>query len=211
MDHVTSHSTRIRGRHGAFGRGARGEPLPRPPPPLPPPFSWAGFYIGVTAGYDQAAHNFDDLDDLGIFEVGGTHDFQSSGFIGGGTLGYNWQVGTFVYGLETDFSGLTNSTSFTQRAPLAFISSSATSALGFWETFSNRINWLWTVRPRIGLAVDCTLVYFTAGFALAGVHNTLASTGFCDVSTCDDPAPFFNFSSESTRIGYTSAAAWSMP
>ena len=66
--------------------------LPRPaykapiyaPPPL---FSWTGLYAGINGGYIWAP------------------DFASDakGFAGGGQLGYNYQLGAFVLGLEGDF------------------------------------------------------------------------------------------------------------
>ena len=70
------------------------------PPSVP---IWTGLYLGVQGG---AAHHdayFNDRDfffssELGLFErnkVGGA---------AGGLLGYNWQQGSFVYGLEGDWS-----------------------------------------------------------------------------------------------------------
>jgi outer membrane immunogenic protein len=192
---------------GAFAA----EPLPPPylpPPLLPPPFSWDGFYIGVTAGYDAAWHHCDDLNNLDVLPetaVGCADQFRSYGFIGGGTLGYNWQKGSFVWGLETDFSGLTNRSSTSLSIPGACTPGTFQFELakcGYGWQFSNSINWLWTVRPRIGLAVDRTLVYFTAGFALGGVQNSLWSTGSCGPGGCNFDEPFFAVTTGKTAIGY---------
>jgi outer membrane immunogenic protein len=186
------------------------EPLPLPPPPpLPPPFSWDGFYIGLTAGYGQSTDNFNDLNSFNVLPesgVGGSQQFRTSGFIGGGTLGYNWQAGSFVYGLETDFSGLTNSNDTLLSIPGACIPGTfqfSLSKCGYGWQYSNRISWLWTVRPRIGLAVDRTLIYFTGGFALAGVQNGFWSTGSCGPIGCNGAEPFFAVSSSSARVGFT--------
>jgi hypothetical protein len=60
-----------------------------PPPPLPLPFYlWTG--VGVHAGGGWA--------DLGVGDTG-------SGFIGGGQVGYNYQINQWVFGLEADISG----------------------------------------------------------------------------------------------------------
>src|SRR5690606_34899088 len=55
-------------------------------PPLEMPFApvWQGLYGGVHLGYGEDSH--------------------TDGILGGGQLGYNWQAGRFVYGIEGDIS-----------------------------------------------------------------------------------------------------------
>src|SRR5216683_213363 len=60
-----------------------------------PIMTWTGFYAGVNAGYGWA--------NVGV--AGASNNL--SGFIGGGQLGYNWQIGAFVIGVEGDFQGST--------------------------------------------------------------------------------------------------------
>ena len=66
--------------------------LPRNPAPYyyPPPaiYNWTGFYAGLNLGY----------------QWGSVSNFSGnpSGIAGGGQIGYNWQVGQFVFGAETD-------------------------------------------------------------------------------------------------------------
>src|SRR5215470_6068120 len=71
---------------------ARVPAYPVPPPPLPLPFYlWTGLYVGVHAGGGWA--------DLGIGDT-------ASGFIGGGQVGYNYQVNpNWVVGVEVEVSG----------------------------------------------------------------------------------------------------------
>jgi len=195
------------GAMALMGGAFAAEPLP-PPPPLPPPFSWDGFYIGVTTGYALATQNFNDLNSFNALPqtgVGGSQQFKSSGFIGGGTLGYNWQAGSFVYGLETDFSGLTNRNDTSLSIPGACFQGNfqfSPAKCGYGWQYSNRVSWLWTVRPRIGLAVDRALIYFTGGFALAGVQNGFWSIGSCGPGGCTGAEPFFAVSNSSARIGF---------
>ena len=76
----------------------------RAPAPVfvpPPAFSWAGIYIGVTAGYARGYHHYDDLQGA-FLGYPGFADSRSDGFAFGGTLGVNFQTGSLVYGLETD-------------------------------------------------------------------------------------------------------------
>jgi outer membrane immunogenic protein len=64
---------------------------PEPPPPV---FSWQGGYAGVYAGA---------LLGEGVFGLGVTAPLRTSTFVGGGTLGYNWQwTPQIVLGLEAD-------------------------------------------------------------------------------------------------------------
>jgi outer membrane immunogenic protein len=75
------------------------------PPPAPPAPSWTGFYIGVNGGASWAtAANAINLAGLG-FGIGGTLPLYSqglNGFLGGGQIGYNYQSGNFLVGVEGD-------------------------------------------------------------------------------------------------------------
>src|SRR5688572_3855514 len=75
-----------------------------PPPAMMP--TWTGFYIGGNAGGGWGSGDSTFSVPAGQFA---TINNSLSGFVGGGQLGYNWQSGPMVYGLETDFqySGLT--------------------------------------------------------------------------------------------------------
>ena len=64
-----------------------------PPPPL---FSWTGIYLGINGGYGFGQCNWT------ITLGAGTGNFNTSGFLIGGTLGANYQIGAFVIGLEGD-------------------------------------------------------------------------------------------------------------
>src|SRR5438445_541925 len=82
----------------------RARPAPYAPPPpayAPPPFSWTGFYLGGNIGGAWA--NRDVIDPfLGVnFGSGNSNGV----FIGGGQLGYNWQINYFVLGIEAEFDG----------------------------------------------------------------------------------------------------------
>ena len=75
-----------------------------PPPAPPPPPSWTGFYIGVNGGASWAtAANSIPLAGLGLGT--GTLPLYSqglNGFLAGGQIGYNYQSGKFLVGVEGD-------------------------------------------------------------------------------------------------------------
>src|SRR5262249_49651703 len=85
---------------------ARPRYAPPPPPPVyaPPPFSWTGFYLGGNIGGAWAHRDVTDTFFLGDFGNGNNNGV----FIGGGQVGYNWQVGYAVLGIEADFDGAAN-------------------------------------------------------------------------------------------------------
>lgn len=136
---------------------------------LPPAFTWTGFYVGANAGY---AWGQIDSTNLGV--IGGFDD--PDGFTGGGQIGYNYQIGQWVVGLEADFQG----------ADLK--ASVADPFLGI--RASNEINWWGTVRGRVGYAFDRFLPYLTGGFAYGNVKNKIAT-------------PAFTFSDDNTQYGWT--------
>jgi outer membrane immunogenic protein len=162
-------------------------PMASPVYMAPASFSWAGPYLGITAGYANGFHSYDDLAGAFLGYPGLAND-QSQGFAGGGTLGINWQDGTLVYGLETDIDWLSNKTTYVD--PNGAINN-------YFPSETNRLSYLGTVRGRLGLALDRTLLYVTAGLAYGEVANTVLynSTKFPTFNT-----PSFNV--DSTRVGW---------
>src|SRR5271156_3878473 len=89
-------------------------PYDRLPPP--PVLSWTGIYIGGNVGWAGSADAVTNLGtDTGTSGLGysllhggipGAINLNQTGIIGGGQIGYNWQVWpTWVFGIEADFQG----------------------------------------------------------------------------------------------------------
>src|SRR4029078_2592470 len=57
-------------------------------------YNWTGFYAGINAGYGFGKSDWSAVP---------TASNKPKGFLFGGTLGYNYQVGSWVFGLEGDF------------------------------------------------------------------------------------------------------------
>lgn len=119
-----------------------------------PVFNWTGFYVGASAGIaGQSTHE--------EFTVNGGFnsavDLTGGGFIGGGNVGYNWQVApNWVLGLEADISG-----------------TSIDDTVNLFGTvnYSSRLDAIGTVRGRVGYAFDRVLLYATGGWAYGHVKN----------------------------------------
>ncbi len=124
-----------------------------------PVFSWTGIYAGVNGGYGFSANGSKVKS-----SVHAARSFRSEhkgGFVGGGQLGYNYQIGSVVVGLETDI----NYADLRQRA-----------SIGRYDA-RTRVNWFGTVRPRIGfLPTERLMVYGTGGLAYGDV-STKAGRG----------------------------------
>ena len=116
------------------------------------------------------------------------------GFIGGGQIGYNWQSGSFVYGIEADISGLAAKFDTDWRPDRGNPSIVST----------HSVDWLATIRGRAGLAVDRTLLYVTAGVAFGGVNNRVHA--FCNVQAgggqCNPADTETVLSNDETRVGW---------
>ena len=196
----------------------------RAPPPvyLPPPPTWTGFYIGINAGYEWGASNSVNTAtanlDPGNGLVGETEyntdsaalatrsvPVSSSGFIGGGQIGYNYQFApSWVAGLEADIDGVAASHSKTAVFSQA-ITSFAASPIDQTMTSTKNINYLGTVRGRLGWLITPTLlVYGTGGLAYGGANASTSITQFVENNPIFLPNPYGSFGRVSnTRVGWT--------
>jgi outer membrane immunogenic protein len=149
-------------------------------------WSWTGFYIGghVGAGWGTTESSLTDLTALGggVIPGGFAIDQNSrSGFLGGGQVGYNWQSGWAVFGVQGDIAGMDVK--------------GTTPCLGF-ATCTGKSDWLATVTGRIGgVVADRTLVYVKGGAAWLHTDHTFG------VPAGLGPAAF-SVSSDSTSFGW---------
>lgn len=122
------------------------------------PYNWTGFYVGGNIGGSWGRQD----DSIGGGVIGTN---SVNGIIGGGQIGYNWQVNQIVFGLETDFqgSGQKGDGSFTGAPGIVPAST---------FTYSNKLDWFGTVRGRVGYAFDRWLPYVTGGWAYG--HGSLS-------------------------------------
>jgi outer membrane immunogenic protein len=109
-------------------------------PAFAAPFNWTGFYVGINGGYAWGTSNWT-----------GAGDFNATGEMVGGTVGYNLQMSQFVAGFEGDFDG-------------SWLKGSATSAC-----CEIKNDWFGTARARLGIAMDRWLPFVTGGAAFGDV------------------------------------------
>ena len=84
-------------------------PYTKAPPMIAAIYDWSGFYIGANGGWGSSRNSWDLTTAGGAF-LGNEGSHNSTGGTVGGQVGYRWQAGTWVFGLEAqgnwaDFSG----------------------------------------------------------------------------------------------------------
>ncbi len=159
------------------------------PPPAPAPaYNWTGWYAGINLGASFGSVKTDfNVTPVTITSgpfSGIVPGFASSnteypsGFMGGGQIGYNWQLSPiWVVGLEADFQGALEKDSNTLSNP--FTGTGSFTLTGTTVTnYSTKIDWFGTVRARLGYlwGDGKVLSYVTGGLAYARVDLEGTST-----------------------------------
>jgi outer membrane immunogenic protein len=139
------------------------------PPPVAAVWSWTGFYVGVNGGYGWGDSKWSLLP-AGLNE--GTH--HTDGGTIGGQIGYNWQIGPWVVGLEAqgnwaDFDG----------------SNVSLVAPGF--TNRTNIDAFGLFTGKVGYAFNNFMVYATGGAAVQSVdYRYFTTAGGVTAGTADE-------------------------
>lgn len=131
------------------------------PPMVSPAYDWTGFYIGVFGGGAYGNHNLNNATGPAGF-ANFTTNYDSKGSLGGGEIGYQWQSGSIVFGVEADGFG-------------ADIKGGDNFALG-WDD-ATKLGWGGTLRARGGIAVDRLLLFFTGGWAYGELTHSNTNPG----------------------------------
>jgi outer membrane immunogenic protein len=180
---------------GLIGTPALAADMPVKGPPSPPPvpvYNWTGWYAGVNAGASfgrvktdfnapvTVAGTFNGVaQPLGTFDFAGSDRTYPDGFMGGGQIGYNWQLSPiWVVGLEADFQGAIEK----DRSALTNTFSRTVGVLA-WDgstvlDYQTKIDWFGTVRGRIGYVWGNgeVMSYVTGGLAYGKVDVEGTST-----------------------------------
>jgi outer membrane immunogenic protein len=171
-------------------------------PAVAPVSSWSGLYVGGNLGYGWGNENTDFSFLPTPLEFGVNNaslGTRSSGVIGGAQLGYNWQIGSLVTGLEADIqgSGIKASARGTPTAAGTAIPI-PTEAL----SSEQKLLWFGTVRGRVGVTVTPDLLlYATGGLAYGRVDASANWLSSSDGFTFQAPA-----SVSKTKVGWTAGA-----
>ena len=203
-------------------------PIAAKAPPPAPVTGWSGWYVGLNAGAiwpssDGVTHTAlagpCDAAFLGCQSVPSTSTTlatgstfntglgDGAGFTGGGQFGYNWQFGgRGVAGFETDiaWTGQNRSVNFASLTPNPNF---AASPLTYTATVSRHLDYLGTVRGRLGfLATPSFLLYGTGGLAYGGARSSTVESNNLFCGAGDNCSGLGGGSFSQVRAGWTAGA-----
>ena len=187
-----------------------------------PTHDWTGIYVGIEGGggagsskassacVDPAGNVFFDnsvdcADSIASGALPTSFAANLKGAIGGAEAGYNTQIDRWVFGVEADISksGLKSSD---VQVPSALVLGGLQETVGVFQD----LNWLATLRGRVGYATGDILVYATGGLAAGEVDAGYA--------LLEDQSGGFALDARSRKaVGWTAGAgaemafgAWSL-
>lgn len=178
-------------------------------PVVAPVMNWTGFYVGLdgggTWGKAQITHSaivpapaLAFPVDAAALTAGTSPDLKLNGWTFGGHIGYNWQFATnWLVGLEADISYFRLRGDSSGTFP--FPSTLAGGALGpptltFSTATSISTDWLFTLRPRLGVVLgDSVLLYATGGLAVTNEKVGQSATAVMGT---------INAAIDETRVGW---------
>jgi outer membrane immunogenic protein len=120
-------------------------------PMMAPAFSWTGFYIGGNVGWGWGETHGT------LAPTAGVGNFDVDGLVGGGQVGFNYQMSNWVFGIEADYQG-------------ADIDGTSNAIAG--NAMRVNVERYGTVRGRLGFAWDRWMVYGTGGYAFGARVST---------------------------------------
>lgn len=137
-------------------------------------YNWTGFYAGLNIGSAINDSSYR-LSPTGNYSGDPNNslrtdsgDFNSAAFTGGGQLGYNYQICSWILGLETDFN-------YNGVEESQFVSRALTSPLlgDFNHNVTQKTDFFGTVRGRVGYTpFNRWMIYATGGFAYGHVASS---------------------------------------
>ncbi|MEJ0011169.1 MAG: outer membrane beta-barrel protein [Bauldia sp.] len=168
------------------------------PPAMVAPRTWAGAYAGVNLGgaFGTATATDTDVGDGFYNAPGDTFSARTTGPVGGVQVGYNWQAGSAVLGVEGDVGYL----GFRGTASSSLDSSTVVTAVG---------GLAGAVRARVGVTNGKFLGFLSGGVIMADVHAT-ANDPYIPMSNLD-PSPAAVLTSHTGfQTGWTAGAGVEM-
>lgn len=215
-----------------FVQSATAADMPRKaaPPVVAPVASWTGWYVGGHVGYgwEDPTYRFSDPNNVAFANCGpcfGTAGFgpnaatdSTSGFIGGAHFGYNWQLNSnWLVGLEGEFTWTGMNSSLNTPLIGYTLGTLAPFAIpGSGLSLNTDINWIASLRGRLGYITGPWLLYATGGAAWLDYDFTGTASCTTGAAPGGCPTGFTTAATASfgdTKTGWTIGGGleWQMP
>jgi outer membrane immunogenic protein len=193
-----------------FALPAAAADLPYAAQPAPSPsfgvvsssYNWSGFYAGVNGGYgwsheDGLSVSSDQAFFFNDPAFDGFRHSEGDAFTGGAQVGYNYQLGSFLVGVEADINYANLETETFGALDQDFMDESLDAR--------SKLDWFGTVRARVGfIPVNRFLVYATGGLAYGSVEVSGVDTASYD--RLGSPADAWTGTNSDTNFGWTIGA-----
>jgi len=205
-------------------------PTKKAPPVAAPAPLWKGLYVGLNAGGIWGNNSSIDVSTYPtgtyansnpVYWAAGNGSVSSqsnnlAGFIGGGQVGYNWQSAfagfNFVAGVEADIQGIAGTGGGKRSKTWLSLAGETDRTISNFGTASGSINYLGTVRGRLGwLVMPTLLVYGTGGLAYGDVNANFSRTQIESTTAgVNQWIAIQNASYANTQVGYSAGggAEW---
>ena len=156
---VTSSLIALGAAAPAMAADLAARPYTKAPPMVAAVYDWTGFYIGANGGWGSSRNSWDAVPPNFGFGPEGSHD--ATGGTVGGQIGYRWQAGTFVFGLEA-------------QGNWADLSGSNASQVFLGQRNHTNVDAFGLFTGQVGYAVNNVLLYVKGGAAVTA--NSYRST-----------------------------------
>lgn len=184
--------------------------------------NWSGLYVGINGGYGWSAGGSTVqayADYSGYTATSGITTYDKTGGFGGGQIGYSFQQGRFVYGLETDIEagsvGGKGSAFVNDYEPIVFPSPGQFNVLDAATQRQSTLDWFGTFRARLGYATGSWLFYLTGGLAYGETQGSASVTVYENIFNVAKPysattSAFHVGAAVGGGIEYAVTPAWSI-
>jgi outer membrane immunogenic protein len=140
-------------------------PYAKAPMATPSVYDWTGVYVGVFGGGGYGNHNVNNATGQAVPFADYSANYSSTGGIAGGEIGYNWQSGNLVAGIEADlaWTGMKGNDS-SQFAAGNFPGVTAVDA--------DNLRWTGALLAKAGYTIDRWMFFFEGGYAFGDIQHT---------------------------------------
>ena len=165
-------------------------PYTKAPSMIAAVYDWSGFYIGANGGWGSSRKCWDFVTPAGAFAGNeGCHD--ATGGTAGGQVGYRWQAGTWVFGVEgqgnwADFRG--------SSVSLAFPATNIRSKVDAFGLFTGQVGW----------AANNVLLYVKGGAAVTSDrYNITTVAGNALIASSNDDTRWGGVAGVGVEYGFS--------